>query len=92
VGLGLESVQLHFGWDIVEWKSKLVDLGISSVEILEICDEVEEKEPKVFGPHIELNFKNPSDLGEPPAEAAGEAPTVVEIEDEPSVEERLLKS
>jgi len=29
---------------------KLVDLGVSSVGILGICDEVEEKEPEVFGP------------------------------------------
>jgi len=37
-------------------------------------------------PHIELNLENPSDLGEPPIEAAGEVPAMMEIEEEPSVE------
>ena len=84
VGLGLENVPFHFGWDIVVWNPKLsvkpVDLGVNLVEIMEICDEVDEEQPEVFGPRIELNLKNLSDLGEPPVEAAGEAPTVVEIE------------
>jgi len=91
VGLGLEGVPFHCGWDIVEWKSKLVDLGVSSVEILEICDEVEEKEPRVFGPQIELGLENLSGLGEPPVEAAGEVPDVVKIRDEPSVEGKAVE-
>ena len=58
------------------------------VEVLKICDEVEEEEPlEVFGPQIELNLSNPTDMGEPPVEAAGVAPTVVvEVEEESSVE------
>ena len=84
VDLWLENVPFHFGWDIVVWNPKLsvkpVDLGVNLVEIVEIYDEVEEEQPEIFGPHIELNPENPSDLGEPPVEAVGEAPTVVEIE------------
>jgi len=57
-------------------------------EILEICDEIEEEEHlEVFGPQIELNLSNPTDIGEPPVEDAGVAPTVVvEVEEESSVE------
>jgi len=69
----------------------LVDLGVSSVEILKICDKVEEEQPKVFGSHIELNLENSSDLGVPPVEAAGESPGVVEISDEPSVEGKAVE-
>ena len=64
----------------------MVDLGVGTVEILEICDEVEEKELEVFGLQIELDLREGSsihDLGEPPVEVAGEAPAVVEISDEP---------
>jgi len=84
-------VPFHSGWELVEWRPKLVDLGVGTVEIVEICDEVEEKEPEVFGPHIELNLENPSDLGEPPVEATGEAPAMVEIEEEPSVEGKSVE-
>jgi len=61
---------------------------LHAVEILEICDEVEEEdELEVFGPQIELNLLNPTDMGEPLVEAAGVAPTVVvEVEEEFSVE------
>jgi len=38
-----------------------------------------------------LNLKNPSNLGEPPVEAAREAPTVVEIVDEPSAEGKAVE-
>jgi len=69
----------------------LVDLGVNYVEILEISDEIEEEGPEVFGPQIELNSKNSSDLGEPLVEAVGEAPTVVEIMDEPSVEGKAVE-
>ena len=66
VGLGLESVPFHFGWDIVEWNPQLsekpVDLGVNRVEILEICDEFEEKEGEVFEPQIEIDLENVSDL------------------------------
>ena len=47
-------------------------------EILEICEEIEKKEQlEVFGPQIELNLVNPTDIGEPPVEVVGVAPTVV---------------
>jgi len=64
-------------------------LGINYVEILDICDEVEEKELEAFGPQIELDLGEGSsiiDCGEPPVEATGEAPTVVQIVDESSKE------
>ena len=84
VDLGLENVPFHFGWDIVVWNPKLsvkpVYLGVNLVEIVKICDEVEEEQPEVFGPRIELNLENPS-LGEP----------LVEIEDEPSVEGKAVE-
>jgi len=89
VGLGLESVSFHSGRELVEWIPKSIDLGVNSVEILDICDEVEEKELEVFGPQIELDLGEGSsihDLGEPSVEAAREPPTVVEILDEPSQE------
>jgi len=38
-----------------------------------------------------LNLENPSDLGEPLVEATGEAPTVVEIVNEPFVEEMVIE-
>jgi len=42
---------------------------------------------EVFGPQIELNVSNPTDMGEPPVEATGVAPTmVVKVEEEFSVE------
>jgi len=50
VGLGLAYVLFHSGWELVEWRPKLVELGVGPVEILETCDEVEEKELEVFGP------------------------------------------
>jgi len=56
--------------------------------MLEICDEVEEEDQlEVFGPQIELNLSNPTDIGEPSVEATGLAPTVVvEVEEEFSAE------
>jgi len=73
---------------LVEWKSELHVLESNYVKILEICEEMEEKEHlKVFGPQIELDLSNPTDIGEPPIEDAGVAPTVVvEVEEGSSVE------
>jgi len=81
-------VPFHSGWELVEWRPKLVDLGACSVEILEICEEIEEEEHlEVFGPQIEIDLGNPTDVGEPPVEVAGVAPTVVvEVEEESFVE------
>ena len=88
VGLELDCVPFHSGWELVEWEPKLSELELHVVEMLEICDEVEEEDQlEVFGPQIELNLSNPTDIGEPPVEAAGVAPTVVvEVEEEFSVE------
>ena len=56
-------------------------------KILEICEEIEEEEHlEVFGPRIELNLENPSDMGELPVEDTRVAPTVVVVEEESSVE------
>jgi len=73
---------------LIEWELKLSEVDLHAVEILEICDEVEEEDQlDVFEPQIELNVSNPTDMGEPPVEAAGVAPTVVvEVEEEFSVE------
>ena len=58
------------------------------VEILEICEEIEEEEHlEDLGPQIELDLSNPTDIGEPLVEDAGVAPAVVvEVEEESSVE------
>jgi len=73
---------------LVEWRPKLHVVESDYFEIMEICDEVEEEEHlEDFGPQIELNLENPSDMGEPVVEVAGEAPTaVVEVEEKSSVE------
>jgi len=88
VGLGFESVPFQFGWDLVEWNSKLdknpVDLGVKLDEYVEIYDEVEEEQPEVCGPQIELDLGTKSsihDLGEPPMEAVEEVHEVVDIWD-----------
>jgi len=79
VGLELESVPFHFGWDLVEWNPKLnenpVELGVNLDEFVKICDEGEEEQPEVFGLQIELDLGTGSsihDLGESPIEAVGE--------------------
>ena len=62
-------------------------LESNSTEILKICGEIEEEQLEVFGPQIELNLENPTDVGEPPIEVAGVAPTrVVEVKEVSSVE------
>jgi len=88
IGQGLDCVSFHSGWELVEWKPKLHVLESNYFEILEICEEFEEKKHlEVFGPQIELDLSNPSDMGEPAVEVAGVAPTVVEeVEEESSVE------
>ena len=88
IGLGFDCVPFHSGWELVEWRSKLHVLESNYAKILEICEEIEEEEPlEVFGPQIELNLKNPTDVSEPLVEVAGVAPTVgVEVEEESSVE------
>jgi len=63
---------------------KPVDLGVKLDEFMEICDKVEEEQPGVFGPQIELDLGTGSsihDLGEPPMEAVEEVHKVVEIGD-----------
>jgi len=63
-----------------------MDLGENYVEILHICDEIEEEEHfEVIGPQIELNLENPSDMGEPSVEVP-EVASTVEVENESSVE------
>ena len=64
------------------------DLELHNVRILEICEEVEIKDSiEFFGPQIELNLENSTELGKPPVEVTGVAPTaVVEVEEESSVE------
>jgi len=66
----------------------LPDLELHGVRISEISEEIEvEEQLEVFGPQIELNLSNPTDLGKPPVEVAGVAPTaVVDVEEESSVE------
>ena len=88
VGLGLDCVPFHSEWELAEWGPELSVWESNYVEILEICEEIEEEEQlEVFGPQIELNLENPTDVGEPPVEVAGVAPTVVvEVEEESSVE------
>jgi len=88
VGLGLDCVPFHSGWELVEWRPKLHVLEFDYFEILEICEKIEQEEHlEVFGPQIEIDLGNPTDVGEPPVEVAGVAPTVVvEVEEESFVE------
>jgi len=86
VGLGFDCVPFHSGWELVEWKPKLPNLKVYVVEVLEICDFVEEIESiKVFGPQIELDLGEGSSIydDEPPVEVAK---SVVEVKKESSVE------
>jgi len=73
---------------LVVWEPSLSDLELHDVRILEICEEVEiEDSIEVFGPQIELNLENPTELGKPLVEVTGVAPSaVVEVEEESSVE------
>ena len=41
VGLSLECVPFHSGWELVEWRPKLSNLELHAVEVLEIYEEVE---------------------------------------------------
>jgi len=88
VGLGLDCIPFHSGWELVEWRPKLHVLESNYIEVLEICEEIEEEEHReLFGPQIELDLGNPTDVGEPPVEVVGVAPTVVvEVEEGSSVE------
>jgi len=88
VGLGLDCVPFHSGWELVKWKLAFSVLESNYSEILEICEEIEvEEELEVFEPQIELSLTNPTDMGNPSVEVAEVAPTVVvEVEEESSVE------
>ena len=51
VGLGLDCIPFHSGWELVKWRPKLNVLKPNYVEILEICEEIEEEEHlEIFGP------------------------------------------
>jgi len=43
VGLGLECVPFHSGWELVEWRPELSVLESNYVENLKICEEIGEK-------------------------------------------------
>jgi len=88
VGLGLECVPSHSGWELVVWEPRLPGVKLHASEIGEICEEIEvEDSIEACVPQIKLSLENPIDLGEPPVEAAGLAPTVVvEVEEDSSVE------
>jgi len=89
VGLSLDCVPFHAGWELVVWKPYL---GVSVSEIVEISEEIEvEDSIEDFGPQIELNLENPENFGEPLVEVAGVAPTeVVEVEEKDSSVEFLI--
>jgi len=64
-------------------------LGLKFDKLLGICDEVEEEQPKVFGPQIALDLREGSsihDLGKPPVEDDGEVQVVEVIEEETPME------
>ena len=67
-----------------------VDLGVKFDELVEVSDELEENQPEVFGPQIELHLGTGSnsihDLREPVIEVAKEVHDVVEIGGETSEE------
>ena len=44
VGLELDCVPFHSGWELIEWKPKLSVLESNYTEILEICEEIKKEE------------------------------------------------
>ena len=91
VGLGLDSVPFHAGWELAVWKPYLSMSEWLEYEFEKICDEIEVDDSiEDFGPQIELNLENPEDLGGSPVEVARVAPTeMVEVEEEESSMEFL---
>ena len=50
VGLGLNSVSFHSGWELVVWEPSVSVVEVFASEIVEICEEVEvEDSIEVFG-------------------------------------------
>ena len=88
VGLGLDCVPFHAGWELVVWKPCLSMSEWIDFEFERICDEIEAEDSiEVVGPQIELDLGQESLINdvEPPVEVPGVVPTVV-------VEEEVLAS
>ena len=67
IGLGLDSVPFHAGWELVVWKPYLSMSEWLEYEFEKICDEIEAEDSiEDFGPQIELNLENPEDFWENP--------------------------
>jgi len=57
VGLSLDYVSFHAGWELVVWRPKLGVSEVHASEIVEISDEIEvEDSIEVVGPQIELDL------------------------------------
>jgi len=92
VGLGLDCVPFHGGWELVEWKPTLTLSEVIEMEFEQICEEIEEEERIAFiGPQIELDLGEGSSIHDdlPAVEVPGVAPTV-EIEEEDSSVELVI--
>ena len=92
VGLGLECVPFHGGWELVEWKPVLTLSEVIEIEFDQICVEIEEEESVPFvGPQIELDLGEGSSIHDdlPAVEVPGVVPTV-EIEEEDSLVELVI--
>jgi len=92
VGLGLDCVPFHAGWELVVWKPCLSRIESHVTELLKICDEFEIEDPiEVFGPQINLDLGERSSIhdNEPPVEVPEVVPTV-EVEEEDSYVEFLI--
>jgi len=65
VGLGLNCVPFHSGWELVVWEPRLSMVEMHASEIVGICEEVEvEDSIEVFGPQIELDLGQDSSIHE----------------------------
>jgi len=92
IGLGLDCILFHEGWELTVWEPCLFDVELHASELLEICEEVEIEDPiEVVGPQIELDLRVGSSIydDKPPVEVPGVVPTV-EVEEEDSSVEVLV--
>ena len=87
VGLSLDCVSFHAGWELVVWRPKLGVSEVHASEFVEICEEIEvEDSIEVVGPQIELDLGQGSSIHdvELSVEVPGVVPTVVVEEEEDS--------
>ena len=71
MGLGLNCIPFHSGWELAVWEPHLSKVEMHASQIVGICEEVEVEDLiEVFGPQIELDLGQGSSIHdvEPPVE------------------------